>query len=119
MSFEKNNKDNIMSNPVIVQNRREVIITFLLLLLGLETKRNTAEGIENCANVVHNDKVGIINIYNDIVSLSRSRDNSIRFASENILVISVLDVRIINEFINFLFIKYFLYSGFSFIIVML
>lgn len=93
-----------------------VIMTFLFEYLGLEINLNTADGIDNCAKVIHKLRVGITNIYKAIPFSSSNRDKSILLIIEKSFVIMVLPLNIMNEFINFLFIKHFPYVEFSFII---
>jgi hypothetical protein len=84
-------------------------MTFLLLYFGCEINRKTADGMENWAKVIHKESVGITKMYNAIPCSLKSLDKSILLNTEKTLVMRVLPLKIINELINFLFIKHFLY----------
>lgn len=116
MIGEHVNKKNIMIKQVTKQIMEADIMTFLFEYFGCDINLNTAEGIDNWANVIHRLSVGITRIYNAIPFSSRSLDKSILLIMEKTFVIIVLPLRIINELINFLFIKHFPYVEFSFII---
>lgn len=83
--FRKNNIDNIIKKQDVIQMRMADIITFLLLYLGCETSLKTADGIENCANVIHKERVGMTNIYNAIPCSFKSLDKSILLRTERLL----------------------------------
>lgn len=95
----------IQANKLIVI--AEMII-FLLLYLGLAINLNTAEGIPNWPNVIHNETVGITKKYKAIASSLNCLAKIIRLRILNSLAIAELAERMMKELISFLFIKHFL-----------